>query len=262
MESQPFSYASIIAASQLTALNSPTPPTPGSQQYQINASYITLAIMDWENTRNVLWNELWVDQPNYFTLAVGTTTIDLPSDFKFMGGGYVRITYAGAVNPSILPFPVKRLPEIELNPYNNQREFYVTGNISTGFQLVLGWSIQTGDAEVGATISFRYYKYANVPQLNSSGILTNPNNVPEMSDPSYVYKYVTSKVAAANYNLNLYQIYSGEAATSLNNMIQGNEMGTNYQDDYVKDVDRLLGASYQIQDRLDSAWWSGSRYGG
>lgn len=264
MDSQPFSYANIIAAAQLTALNSPTPPTPGSQQYQIFVNYINfLAIPTWENQRNVLWNELWVDAPNFATLAVGTTSIALPSDFKFMGGGFVRITYPdGTQNPSVLPVPVRRLPEIELNPYNNQREFYVVGNIQNGFELIPGWQIQEGAAEVGATISFRYYKYAAVAQTNAQNILLNPNDVPEMSDPSYVFKKVTAAVAAANYNLNLYTIYEAQATDALTQMIQANEMNTNYQDDYVKDVDALLGMGYQVQDRFNSAWWTGVRYGG
>lgn len=263
MDSQPFSYSNIIAAAQLTALNSPTSPAVGSQQYLIYVNYINfLAIPTWENQRNVLWQELWVDQPNFATLAVGTTSIPLADDFKFMGGGFVRITYPnGAPIPSVLPVPVKRLPEIELNPYQVKKEFYVTGNIQSGFELILGWPIQEGDAEVGATISFRYYKYAAVAQTNSAGILINPNDVPEMSDPSYVFKKVTAAVAAANYNLNLYTIYENQATDSLTQMMQANEMGTDYQDDYVKDVDALLGRGMNVQDRLNSQWWTRSGVG-
>lgn len=247
-------YQQIINAAQLTALNSPTPPTPGSQQYLIYVQYINyLAIPTYENQRGVLWNELWVDEPNYSTLAVGTTSIALPPDFKFMGGGFVRITYA---NGSIVAIPVRRLPEIELNPSNVKKEFYVTGNIQSGFNLILGWQIKTGDSEVGAAISFRYYKYANVAQTDSKGILTNPNDVPEMSDPSYVFKKVTAAVAAANYNLNLYTIYENQATDSLTQMIQANEMPTNYQDDYVKDVDALTGGGLSVRDKLNSQWWA------
>jgi hypothetical protein len=254
MQTQPFSYQQIVNSAQLTALNSPTPPTAGSQQYLIFVQYIALAIADWEGVRNVIWNELYVDQPNFSVLAVGTTSISLPPDFKFLYGGFVRITYP---NGTVLPVPVKRLPEQTLNPYNVKKEFYVTGNIQSGFQLILGWPIQTGAAEIGATVSFRYYAYASVPQLTSGGIMVNPTDVPQMSDPSYVYKSVTAMVAAANYNLNLYTIYSGKATTSLTNMIQANEMGTDYQDDYVKDVDALLGSGMQVTDRFNSTWWTG-----
>lgn len=264
MQEQPFTYANIISASQLTALNSPTPPVPGSQQYLIYVQYINqLAIPTWSGQRGVLWNELLVDQPSYTTLAVGTTSVALPSDFKFMGGGYVRLTYMNSLTPSpaTVPLPVKRLPEIELNPYQNKREFYVSGNIRDGFELILGWPIQQGDAEVGATISFRYYKYATVAQTNNQGILINPDDVPEMSDPSYVFKKVTAAVAAANYNLNLYTIYEGQATDSLTQMIQANEMPTNFQDNYVKDVDQLTGAGYSIQNRLNSNFWTRSSTG-
>lgn len=259
MDTQPFTYANIISAAQLTALNSPTPPPPGSQQYLIYVQYINfLAIQTWENQRGVLWNELWVDQPNFATLSAGTTSVPLPDDFKFMGGGIVRLTFPNSIPsfPSVLPIPIRRLPEIELNPYQTKKEFYVTGNINTGFELVLGWQIQPGDPEDGATISFRYYKYAAVAQTNAQGILLNPNDVPEMSDPSYIFKKVTAAVAAANYNLNLYTIYENQATDSLTQMIQANEMPTNYQDDYVKDVDQLTGGGFMTQNRLNSSWWT------
>lgn len=265
MESQPFTYQQIINAAQLTALNSPTPPAVGSQQYLIFVQYINyLAIPTWENQRNVLWQELWTDAENYSTLSTSTTSISLPDDFKFMGGGWIRVTYPGgtAGYPSIVPFSVKRLPEIELNPYNIKKEFYVSGNVNSGYQLNLGWTIQTGDAEVGANISFRYYKYANIAQVNSAGILTNPSDVPEMSDPSYVFKKVTAAVAAANYNLNLYNIYENQASDSLVQMMQANEMGTDYQDDYVKDVDSLLGQGGYLMDKFNSQYWTRGAYGG
>jgi hypothetical protein len=259
LESQPFTYQNIINAAQLTALNSPTPPLAGSQQYLIYVQYINyLAIPTWENQRNVLWNELWIDEPNYAKLAAGQTSIALPSDFKFLGGGYIRITYPNSTGApsSIRPIPVKRLPEIELNPFQIKKEFYISGNIQNGFELILGWPIQPGDAEVGATISFRYYKYANIAQTNVAGILSNPNDMPEMSDPSYVFKKVTAAVAAANYNLNLYTIYENQATDCLAQMMQGNEMGTNYQDDYVKDVDALLGNGGAMQNRFNSNYWT------
>lgn len=258
MQAQPFTYGNIITAAQLLALNSPTPPAPGDQQYQIYALYINyLAIMSWENQRNVLWNELWVDEPAYATIQAGTTSIQLPSDFKFIGGGFVRINYPGTPT-AVRPTPVKRLVEIELNPYNNQKEFYVQGNIQQGFNLLLGWTPAPGDPEVGATISFRYYKYANIAQLNSQNVLVNPSDIPEMSNPMYVFQKVTAAVAAANYNTNLYQIYEAAAADSLVNMITANEMSSNYMDNYVKDVDYLLGISTAANyNRFNSLYWTG-----
>jgi hypothetical protein len=264
-ESQPFNYQQIINAAQLLGLNSPTAPPVGSQQYLITIGYINyLAIPAWENQRNVIWNELWVDQPNYSTLDVGTTSISLPSDFKFMFGGTVRITYPplNSTFPPVVPYPIKRLPEMELNPYQTKKEFYVTGNIQQGFNLVLGWPIVAGDAEVGATVSFRYYKYANIAQVNSAGVLLNPYDVPEMSDPTFVFKKVTAAVSAANYNLNLYNIYENSAKDSLSNMIVGNEMNAYYQDDYDKDVDKLLGGLGASGNKMNSYYWTRGMYAG
>jgi hypothetical protein len=263
-QTQGMTYQTLVNQIQLQTLNDPTPPVSTSQEYQTYTQLIAnLAIPTWENERGVLWNELWVDQPNYATIVVSQPDIALPSDFKFMGGGYVRLTYPSstAVNPQIRSFPVKMLPEIELNPRKNLPEWYVYGNIQTGFFLKCGWIPTTGSAEVGATLSFRYYAYAQTPLLNSASILQNPNDVPQMSDPSFIIYKVSAAVSANNFNMPLYQIQEDKANYSLKQMLIANSMATNFQDDYIKDIDGLTGMGNAVPNRMNSAYWSGGYYG-
>ena len=244
-QSQPLTYTQLITNISVNALNNPNPPETGSTDYLTFTNLINnLAIPSWENERGVLWNELWTDEPNFTTITVGMTSIPLPDDFKFIGGGYVRLTYPSSVNSSaVRPVPVKKLEEIELNPYNNKREFYVSGSIPNGFNLLLGWTPQTGDAEIGATVSFRYYRYAIQ--------LVNPQDVPEMSDPNFITYKVAAAYARNNFNMNLYQINENLANYSLTNMRKANSMASNFMDDYIKDVDYLTN---------NGNYWPGRRH--
>jgi hypothetical protein len=266
----PMTYQQIINAIQLQTLNDPTPPVVGSQEYNIYVGMIrTLAIPTWENERGVIWDELWVNQPNYYTIAAtpSTTTtpinIPLPSDFKFMYGGTIWLTYPGSTNASenVRSFKLQKLPNMELNPRNNQPEFYVTGNPVSGYNLVLGWYPQDGAAEIGATISFRYYKFANIPDVTSTNALQNPNDIPEMSDPNFIIYKVSAQVSANNFNTTLYQIMEDKANYSLLNMRMGQEMSANFQDDYVRDVDGLLGYSSYLPNRYNSGFWTNNGTG-
>lgn len=262
-QSQPFSYQSIINQCQLQALNDPTPPTVGTQEYMMYSQLITtMAIPTWENERNVLWNELWNDVNNYSTVVVNQPDIALPDDFKFIGGGFIRLTYptSTATNSQIRAFPVKRIEELELNPMDNKPEWYVYGNINTGFFLKCGWNPQVGAAEIGATISFRYYSYATTLQLNTNPVLAvlNPNDTPQMSDPTFIIDKVVALVNANNFNTQLYQIAEDKANYKLGRMIQANEMASNFMDDYIKDIDGLTGTGSGMPNRMNSGYWTGS----
>lgn len=265
MATQPFTYQTLVNQIQLQTLNDPTPPQSGTQEYQTYTQLIAnYAIPAWENERNVLWNELWVDEPNYATLVVGQPDIALPSDFKFIGGGFIRLTYPNstAAQPQVRAFKVKMLPEIELNPLQNMPEWYVYGNIQTGFFLKCGWIPQAGAAEIGSNISFRYYAYAQTPTLSSSSVLLNPNDVPQMSDPNFIIYKVSALVSANNFNTELYQIQEDKANYSLKNMIQANTMASNFMDDYIKDIDALTGRLVSVPNKMYSGYWTGGSQGG
>lgn len=258
----PMTYQQLINAIQLQTLNDPTPPVSGSQEYLIYSQMINnLAIPTWENERGTLWNELWVNQPNAFTIqaqAASSTTpqsFSLPDDFKFMYDGMIWVTYPGSTSaaPNVRVFKLRMLPEMALNPRNTLPEFYVIGNNVNGFQLQLGWFPQAGAAEVGATISYRYYKYATK--------LSNATDVPEMSDPNFIIYKVSAQVSANNYNMNLYQIMEDKANYSLLQMRMANDMSANYQDDYIRDIDGLLGYSSYLPNKMSSGWWTGQNFG-
>ena len=75
-----------------------------------------------------------------------------------------------------------------------------------------------------------------------------------------VYK-VSAQVSVANYNTTLYQTMEDKANYSLLNMRMANDMSSNFQDNYIKDIDQLLGNTSQIPNRLNSGWWGGSAQG-
>lgn len=260
---QPYSYQTIINQIQLMALNDPTPPAVGTQEYQTYTQMISnYAIPQWEATRNVLWNELWNDVSDYATIVVDQPDILLPDDFKFIGGGFIRLVYPNSTSeaPQIRSFPVKKIEELELNPLYNQPEFYVYGNIQTGFYLKLGWTPQIGAAEIGATINFRYYSYATNIQfaVNSSNAILNPTDVPQMSDPMFIVYSVAAMVNANNFNMQLYQVQSDLANSSLNAMVEANEMASNFMDDYIKDIDGLTDTGRHYKSKYFSGYWTGN----
>jgi hypothetical protein len=255
-------YQQIINQIQLQTLNDPTPPAVGTQEYQTYSQLIgSFAIPAWENERGVLWNELWVDESNYATIVVNQSDISLPSDFKFIGGGFIRLTYTGSTTaaPKIRAFPVKMLPEVELNPRLNLPEWYIYGNISTGFFLKCGWSPQTGAAEIGATVSFRYYAYASTPILGatSTSAILNPSDSPQMSDPTFIVDKVSALVSANNFNMQLYQIQEDKANYKLGQMRMANDMASNFMDDYIKDIDGLVSSGSRYLSKMNSGYWTG-----
>lgn len=260
MENTGWTYQQIINAIQLQTLNDPTAPVSGSQEFLIYSQMIgNLAIPTWENERGTLWNELWVPVPNGGTIQVGTTSFDLPSDFKFIGDGSIWITYPNstASNPQVQSRAVKMLPELSLNPRTDKPEFYVTGNAVNGYQLLLGWVPEASSAEVGATISYRYYKHANIPTYDTAGNIIDLNDVPEMSDPNFIIYKVSAQVSANNFNSILYQIMEDKANYSLLMMRAANDMASNFMDDYVKDIDGLVRGYNSVPDRYNSRYWTG-----
>lgn len=231
---------------QLRALNDPSGVTSGSQEDLTYTQLIADAILTWENERDVLWDELWLDMPNVTTISSSTATIDLEDDFKFIGGAFIRLALPGG---GIIWRPVKMLRERVLNPQNTIHEFYVQGNPSEGYQLLLGWNVGESDAELGAQVSYCYYKTATQ--------LVRDNDIPEMSDPRYIVYNVAATVAGLNYNWNLNAALEAKAADAMTNMRTGNEMASNYQDDYIKDADWLSGGRRSIPNRMNSGYWTG-----
>ena len=148
-------------------LNANTPIT-GSNDYNLYLALSnTVGINTWENEQNTLWNELWVMDPPTFTITVGTTVFDLPSDFKFIGGGVLNLALLGstATNPSIQPIPVKMLAEKVLNSTGTAKECYISGNSVNGYTITLGWTPKTGDVEIGGVVSYYYYKHTLLNQV-------------------------------------------------------------------------------------------------
>jgi hypothetical protein len=231
---------------KLNVLLDPSGVNTGDQEDLSYGAWINGEIATYEEDPSTLWDELWVDEENAAQIAVGMTLIDLEDDFNFMGGGYVRIVTSAGVN---LWFKVKMLPERVLNPENNKREFYVAGNQADGYTLLFGWTPKAGDPEIGAQISYCYYKRAT--------ILVKPGDVSEVNSPMFLVNKASALAAAAMGNTNLFTIYDTRAEKSLSSMRRRNEMSTYFQDDYVKDVDGLTNPRRRIPKRFNSGYWMG-----
>ncbi len=227
-------------------------PTVNSNDWNLYLALITSAINQWEMEQNTLWNELWVMNPAPFTIEENVTSFTLPTDFKFMGGGMLPVTMTGSVNGSqVETLPVKRLEERVLNPRNNQKEFYVAGNPVNGYTLYLGWTPQAGDPEIGASVGYYYYKHAN--------LLTNGTDIPEMSDGWFIVYTACASIMGQDINNSNYQRMASLAETSLLNMVTLNNKSTNFQDDYIKDVDALTGMQGNpALSKFNSEYWSRS----
>jgi hypothetical protein len=79
-----------------------------------------------------------------------------------------------------------------------------------------------------------------------------------MSDPLFIIYKVSAMVSANNFNMQLYQIQEDKANDSLNNMVQANNMASNFMDDYIKDIDGLTGSSSRHLSRYNSGFWTGN----
>lgn len=196
--------------------------TPGSSDddYKLRTALINRFITDWENTRGVLWNELW-DTDDSNTVSTGTTTYGAPTDFKFPGG-YVRLVDSDG-NTELIPVDK---PEQVQRYTSEQRRAYFTGNPSNGYTLNLLWTPTSKDN--GKTIKYDYYKYATKLETGTDEI--------EMSNPMFVIDSVIAEVRQIEFRLDAYQIHASRAQSHLQQMIESNDLDGHYQMQGVEDI--------------------------
>ena len=246
-ENNNYTLAQLLPKINSNAFINANTPTSGSSTYNLYVSLLNDAINVWENEQNTLWNELWVMNPPTFTITAGLASVPLPTDFKFIGAGSIKLALANST--SVIGYPVKMLPEISLNPRTDQKEFYISGNPTTGYTLYLGWTPATGDQEIGAVCSFYYYKHAN--------LLVNPTDMPEMSDPMFMVYKAAASIMAQSGNVANYERLEELANNSLINMTILNNKASNFMDDYIKDIDNLLGYTGNPQlSKFNSSYWT------
>lgn len=155
-------------------------PSDGSTSWNHRENLLAAAINIWDNQGH-LWNELWTTLADASdgdkTTVAGTTTYDMPTDFRFLGS-YVRTTDTDG-NHTFYEIVQPQGGEIYKN--TSVKKCYVTGNKSAGFKLNF-----LQEPSAGETINYPYYKEPTNP--------TTSTDVIEMSDPFFAVYFTLAKL--------------------------------------------------------------------
>lgn len=204
--------------------NDPDTPPAGDDEYVARTRLIHQAISEWE-LMDVDWDELWTSATEG-TISAGTTEYALGIDDMRRPGGFLTLEKDGTSSRLEIISPE------ESQKYQNARVVWFTGNNEAGWTLNLGWTPDSDDWAVGATIKFPYYKYAALPE--------NPTDVVEMSDPNFIIYRVAATKAVLESKNNLYSVYSTEALNCMDRMKTMNFLNPNYQRNEIEDQDNIL----------------------
>lgn len=203
-------------------------PTTTDDEWTIRLNLINQSIGKWE-TSDVFWDELWTTYTHAATISVATTYTLTMTDLRYLGG-QVRLILSGQTTyiPVISPE--------EYQGYQGEaRVAYITGNVSAGWTLNLGWTPAVGDGTYGSTIKLDYFKYAT--RFTSSSLTTDK---PEMTDPNYIIYDVAAVKSLLESKNNQFSIFSTEAQKALDNMRLINDMKPYNNSDSVKDGDAIV----------------------
>lgn len=202
-------------------------PTSSDDEYLIRLDLINQAIGKWEGS-DVFWDELWTTYTHGATVSGTKTYTITATDLRYLGGA-VQLT----LNGSTTYIPVISAEEYQAYA-GETRVAYITGNVSAGWTLNLGWTPTTGDGTYGATISFNYYKYATRFTTSS-----NSTDKPEMSDPNYIIYDVAATKSLLESKNNQFSIFSTEAGKALDNMRILNDLHPSNNRDSISDLDAI-----------------------
>lgn len=226
----PYTLADLQSRINTLVNNDNDAPTSSSDadEYAVRIDLINQAIGKWEAS-DVFWDELWTTYTHASTVSSATTYTLTMTDLRFLGG-QVRLVLSGQTTyiPVISPE--------EYQTYAGEaRVAYITGNVSAGWTLNLGWTPVSGDGTYGATIKLDYYKYAT--RFTSSSATTDK---PEMSDPNYIVYDVAATKALLESQNNKFSIFSTDADRCLTNMRILNDIKPSANSDRVQDTDATV----------------------
>lgn len=176
------------------------------------------AIETWAKADNVKWSELFTifSTPN---IEVGENEFTLED-------------FAGLESVN---FPNGSLLEIKniRNAKSAGDYGFIEGNASSGYKLIIGKSITENDSLFNKSLRVSYYR---TPQP-----LEKPEDIPEMSDPSFIVDYVCAAVASDD-DMNKFSIFSTDYVNKLSNMINKNyQISTGENDDVYTENDLIIG---------------------
>ncbi len=199
-------------------------PASTEEDYAVRTNLLETAINLWFNEEGTMWRELW-------TQATGTTTtsttITLPTDFKFPGG-FFRTKNDG-VNWQYWPILDQPKSELYKNITNQPQFAWITGNKKAGFTLNLSVAPTNGVA-----YDLPYYKEPVIPSAGGDVI--------EMSDPFFAIYVALSKLHENDGEGDRATLALQIADTRLKSMKFLNSKAPSYQDNAVPDRDMELGS--------------------
>jgi hypothetical protein len=199
-----------------------TIPDTTDPEWAIFVQYANDAVADWRHTDGVLWNELYNTAKNsdaQLTITSTASTYNAPSDMDFPGG-YIKAYSSGSSAYSLVPL---------IEPYEAQNQSslsnfaYFTGDPNNGF--LLNYTV-SGQPTTSMTIDYPYYKLP--------ATLANPNDTPEMRDPTYIVWYALRERFINSRN-SLWQKADENLTKVLQQMVIRNAMGTNFNGWTVQD---------------------------
>ncbi len=223
---QPYNLSIIQDQVQAILEGDPDTPTSGDE-FNVRTTLSNSSILTWESERDVEWQELWTTNSTGGTIADGTTEYAAPAGFK-KAGGFVRFVLLGVTTD----IPVISPDQAQIFEDDTQVCYFI-GNPQDGYTLTLNWTPATGDGQVGSTIQYDYYKFADT--------LATSTDMPEMSDPMYIVYKVCSTIFGQRSNFNMYTVYETMAQNSLAQMKLANATPANYQYNELADIEPGLG---------------------
>ena len=156
---------------------SSTPPTSGEEDYTVWTDLLNTGINIWENEEGCLWKQLFVKLADAATgdkTTDGTSSYDLPDDFRFPNSAYVWL----GSGTNKIPYKVIKVEDVQLWENNTEKWcYFINGSLEFNPNLTM----TTGD-----TISYNYYK-------NATEVSTGSNTF-EMSDPMFAVFYALSEL--------------------------------------------------------------------
>lgn len=198
-------------------------PATSDDEWQYRTTFINNAISEWESDEGILWNELWTQNNAGGTLAAGTVTYPATDDFRFIGG-YLNLYDGTELKERIRVVKPERVQSYPAN----SRIAYVTGNPSEGYTVNLAWTPAATDPDIGYTLKYDYYKFADT--------LSATTDVPEMANPNFLVHTAIAQEHLINDNLDGYSVHAAKAQSFLQGMVQMNDLAAHYQGEGIEDV--------------------------
>lgn len=177
-----------------------------------------LAILNWAVANNTAWRELQVDK-TLGEVEAGENTWKVPANVRkiekvYLGNGAIRA----------------QKPYSVLQAQNAKGGFYLEGNAKKGRKLKLIQEIAQDNPIIGEEVA--------IVGVKSPDLLKNPEDMPELADPTYIVDYICAMVSTDD-DLNKYSIFSTNYAQKLDAMIAENNQ--DQEDNYLNDSDWMIG---------------------